>query len=163
MASFENTGPDGSPVHENLPGRAPDGLPANLPSVPPAGTQDLAPQRDRPVDPVAPGDMTRDHQVPQSDAAAQQPAPQPVPPVQVVVSQNVSQQAVVAMGGVLRRSWVAALVLAILVGWLGVDSFYLGQTGKGVLKLFTFGLFGILWLIDTIMIATKSVRGVEWV
>ncbi|WP_239076850.1 TM2 domain-containing protein [Actinocatenispora rupis] len=115
------------------------------------------------MDPVAPGDMTRDHQVPQSDAAAQQPAPQPVPPVQVVVSQNVSQQAVVAMGGVLRRSWVAALVLAILVGWLGVDSFYLGQTGKGVLKLFTFGLFGILWLIDTIMIATKSVRGVEWV
>lgn len=35
------------------------------------------------------------------------------------------------------------------------------EPGKGVLKLFTFGLFGILWLIDVIMIAAKSVRGVE--
>jgi hypothetical protein len=32
----------------------------------------------------------------------------------------------------------------------------------GILKLFTGGLFGILWVIDVLMILTKSVRGIEW-
>ncbi len=63
----------------------------------------------------------------------------------------------------LERNWLIALLLGIFFGWLGVDSFYLGQTGKGVLKLLTFGFFGILWIIDVIMTATKSVRGVKWV
>ncbi len=65
--------------------------------------------------------------------------------------------------GILERNWLMALLLSIFLGWLGVDSFYLGQTGKGVFKLLTGGLFGVLWLIDIIMIATKSVRGIEWV
>jgi restriction system protein len=98
---------------------------------------------------------TRPQQAPDSPPPA-------APQVQVVVSQNVNQQAF-AGAGVLRRNWVVALVLAILLGWLGIDSFYLGQAGKGVLKFFTLGLFGILWLVDVVMIATKSVRHVEWV
>ena len=47
-----------------------------------------------------------------------------------------------------------ALILSILVGGLGVDRFYLGYTGIGVLKLLTGGCFGILWIIDIINIAT---------
>ncbi len=88
----------------------------------------------------------------------------PAPPqVSVVVNQSVNQQQTAAAGaGVLQRNWLAALILAIFLGWLGIDSFYLGQPGKGILKLFTLGLFGILWVIDTIMIATKSVRNIEW-
>lgn len=42
------------------------------------------------------------------------------------------------------------LCLCLLLGWLGVHKFYAGKTGAGVLYLFTFGLFGIGWLIDTI-------------
>lgn len=36
-----------------------------------------------------------------------------------------------------------ALILSILVGALGVDRFYLGYTGMGILKLLTGGCFGI--------------------
>lgn len=64
--------------------------------------------------------------------------------------------------GILERDWTKALVLSIFLGWFGIDQFYLGKTGKGLLKLFTFGLFGILWLIDIIMIATRSVNNIIW-
>lgn len=47
-----------------------------------------------------------------------------------------------------------ALILSILLGGLGVDRFYLGYTGMGVLKLLTGGCFGILWIIDIVSIAT---------
>lgn len=47
-----------------------------------------------------------------------------------------------------------ALILSILLGGLGVDRFYLGYTGMGVLKLLTGGCFGVLWIIDIINIAT---------
>ena len=47
-----------------------------------------------------------------------------------------------------------ALVLSILLGGLGIDRFYLGYTGMGILKLLTAGCFGILYIIDIINIAT---------
>ena len=40
------------------------------------------------------------------------------------------------------------------MGELGIDRFYLGYTGLGILKLITAGGFGIWWLIDLILIAT---------
>ena len=52
------------------------------------------------------------------------------------------------------KSKTTALILSILVGGLGVDRFYLGYTGMGVLKLLTAGCFGILWIIDIVNIAT---------
>ena len=53
-----------------------------------------------------------------------------------------------------QKSWTTALILSILLGGLGIDRFYLGYTGLGILKLITGGGFGIWWLIDLIMIAT---------
>jgi TM2 domain-containing membrane protein YozV len=52
------------------------------------------------------------------------------------------------------KSKTTALILAILLGGIGVDRFYLGYTGLGIVKLITAGGFGIWWLIDIIMIAT---------
>ena len=49
-----------------------------------------------------------------------------------------------------------ALILSVLLGGLGVDRFYLGYIGIGVLKLLTGGCFGILWIIDIINIATGN-------
>ena len=52
------------------------------------------------------------------------------------------------------KSKTTALILSILVGGLGIDRFYLGYTGMGVLKLLTGGCFGILYIIDIVNIAT---------
>lgn len=52
------------------------------------------------------------------------------------------------------KSKTTTLILSILLGGLGVDRFYLGYTGMGVLKLLTGGCFGVLWIIDIINIAT---------
>lgn len=53
-----------------------------------------------------------------------------------------------------KKSKTTALILSILVGGLGVDRFYLGYTGMGILKLLTGGVFGILWIVDIVNIAT---------
>ncbi len=123
-------------------------------------TADLAPPPTGRPTPSAPPETRSQSVTPQQEESEPSTAP---PQVRVVVSQNVNQQQTMAAGaGVLRRNWQAALTLSILLGWLGIDSFYLGQPGKGILKLFTLGLFGILWLVDIIMVATKSVRNIEW-
>ena len=59
------------------------------------------------------------------------------------------------------REWLVALLLSIFLGQLGVDSFYLGKTGQGIGKLLTFGGCGVWWLIDVILIATRSARDAE--
>lgn len=55
------------------------------------------------------------------------------------------------------KSYVTALVLSFFVGFLGVDRFYLGQTGLGVAKLLTGGGCGIWALVDFILIAIRKV------
>lgn len=62
------------------------------------------------------------------------------------------------------KNWIAALLLSILVGSLGIDRFYMGYIGLGILKLITLGGFGIWWLIDLILVATKhDFAKVNWV
>jgi len=60
------------------------------------------------------------------------------------------------------RNHTTALVLSILLGWLGVDRFYVGHIGLGLLKLFTLGGYFIWWIIDIILFATKNVNNVKW-
>lgn len=55
------------------------------------------------------------------------------------------------------KSYATAILLSFFFGALGVDRFYLGYTGLGLAKLFTFGGFGIWALIDFILIVTKNV------
>ena len=56
------------------------------------------------------------------------------------------------------KNKTTAILLSFFLGVIGVDRFYLGYTGLGVLKLLTGGCFGILWLVDFIRIITGSLQ-----
>ena len=56
------------------------------------------------------------------------------------------------------KSWTTALILSVLLGGLGVDRFYLGYTGLGLLKLFTLGGCGVWSIIDIVQIATHKLN-----
>ena len=46
---------------------------------------------------------------------------------------------------------MAGLFLGVFFGWAGGYRFYKKQIGLGILYLFTFGLFGIGWIIDAVL------------
>jgi len=50
------------------------------------------------------------------------------------------------------KDFTVAWILSLLLGGLGIDRFYLGKIGTGILKLITFAGFGIWYLIDLIII-----------
>lgn len=59
------------------------------------------------------------------------------------------------------KSKTTAIILSVLVSSLGVDRFYLGYTGLGILKLLTCGGLGIWTLIDLIRICTGSLKAAD--
>jgi len=60
-----------------------------------------------------------------------------------------------------KRDQGTALLLAIFLGTLGADRFYLGQMGLGIAKLLTCGGLGIWVLVDLIMIGTGTMKDAE--
>lgn len=56
------------------------------------------------------------------------------------------------------KSKKTALLLCIFLGYFGVHQFYVGKIGKGLLYLFTGGLFGIGWIVDIVKILMGSFR-----
>lgn len=55
-----------------------------------------------------------------------------------------------------NRSKQTALILCIVLGFMGAHLFYVGRIGKGILYLFTGGLFFIGWIADIIKIASGT-------
>ncbi|XP_037923128.1 TM2 domain-containing protein CG11103 [Hermetia illucens] len=52
--------------------------------------------------------------------------------------------------------FVTTLIYSILLGFLGMDRFCLGQTGTAVGKLLTLGGVGIWWIIDVVLLITNN-------
>lgn len=62
-----------------------------------------------------------------------------------------------------KVNWLLALLMSIFFGEIGVDRFIMGHVGLGILKLLTLGGFGVWWLVDIILIASRhKFVDIEW-
>ncbi|HEY9535401.1 MAG TPA: NINE protein [Mucilaginibacter sp.] len=53
------------------------------------------------------------------------------------------------------KSKSTAYILWFFLGIIGAHKFYLNKTGMGILYFFTFGIFGIGWLIDLFTLGSQ--------
>jgi len=81
-----------------------------------------------------------------------------VKPDALIVDQTGATYAARQIPGVFSdKQYMTTLLLSIFLGSLGIDRFYLGDTGAGIGKLLTLGGCGIWTIIDIVNIATHKV------
>lgn len=68
------------------------------------------------------------------------------------------QTPVFTMPTVSSKSKVVALILCLFLGLFGIHRFYAGKIGTGLLMFITLGGYGIVWLVDLVLIATSNFK-----
>lgn len=56
------------------------------------------------------------------------------------------------------KNRVTATLLCLFLGWMGAHRYYLGKTATAVVYTFSFGLFGVGWLIDLLILIAGNPR-----
>lgn len=69
-------------------------------------------------------------------------------------NQNANTNGAVVVGLRPRNKWVS-FFLCLFLGYFGAHKFYEGRIGMGIVYILTFGLFGIGWMIDCIVLLFK--------
>ena len=72
-----------------------------------------------------------------------------VEPEELEESEEIEEPAA-APSNTQAKSFRTVWLIAVFGGWLGIDRFYLGHIGTGVLKLLGAGWYGIWWSVDMI-------------
>jgi micrococcal nuclease len=57
-----------------------------------------------------------------------------------------------------EKSFMTTAMLSLFLGGIGIDRFYLGKIGTGILKLITFGGLGFWYLIDIVLVLTGKMK-----